>query len=102
MSADPGAHDVELPTAVERDRLAGDLVDELVAFPVEDTFVPEVRAPADAEERLVNVGALEYDLLHDVAILGHQEAMPFAKVWDRLAIRNLVLHTSPGILGLKY
>ena len=57
--ADPGAHKVEVPTAVERDHLPGDLVDELPAFLVEDTLVPEVGAPADAQERLVDVGALE-------------------------------------------
>ena len=35
---------------LDRDRLAGDLVDELAAFLVEDALVPEVRASDDAEE----------------------------------------------------
>ena len=47
--AGPGAHNVEVPTAVERHHVAGDLVNEVAAFLVEDALVPEVGAPTGAE-----------------------------------------------------
>jgi hypothetical protein len=75
---------------MKRDDLARCLINQLPAVPTKHALKSHVGTPADAEERLVDVSALEGDLLLDAAIFGHQEAMPFADVGDGLAIGNFV------------
>ena len=57
---------------MERNRLTRDSISKLATNVGQDAIVAEVGDATHTEQRLVDVGALESDALHLLAVLGHE------------------------------
>ena len=93
----PTLENVQVPLAFQRDDLPRFFVDKSPSHSAKPALEAHVRAAAQAEQRLVNIGDLQVDVPRFFCAVGPHDASTFPEIRDRVAIGDLVLHALHGL-----